>query len=196
MEEEIKKWKDMWKEETPNTVNSLEIIKQLNTIEKKAKFQRIKLLIALIVLVISSFVFTKSLISCSFSIPAYVLLVIGILIKLIPLYRTKYGIIKDQSDLNNEAFLKKLRDKMAFKTKHLIIYMLVLMMALNFALLCLYEQGTIFNFPITDDNRIYFHLSTIILFSVAYISNKKHMDANKRRTSNLIKDLENNNLEN
>lgn len=193
MEEQILKWKNMWKEQKSNTLNSNELIERLNQIERKSKFQRVKLVILLTVLIVLSIVLVSELLSNKFYIISYILLLIAVFIKLIPLYRTKYRVVTDKSYFDNHDFIKKLTKKMAFKVKHLLIYMFITILALNFALLGLYENGTIFNFHINNENRIFFHLATIVLFIIAYISNKGNMDRNKKETLNLIADLENNN---
>jgi hypothetical protein len=193
MEEQIIKWKNMWKEQKSNSLNANELIKRLNKIERKAKFQRSKLLVLLVILTIASIIFLSELLFNKFFIITYALTFTAILIKLIPLYRTKYRLITDQSDLNNHDFIKILLKKMTFKTKHLLIYMFVVILALNFILLGAYEKGIIFNIIIDDGNRIFFHLATIVLFVIAYLSNKKSMNKNKEETLKLISDLENNN---
>jgi len=194
MEEQIIKWKDMWKEQKSNSLKTNELIVRLNQIERKAKLQRTKLYVILLALTIASVVVGSELVASTYYLLSYALLLLGIFVKFIPLYKTKYGIITNESDFNNHDFIKKLTKKMEFKTKHLVLYMFIVILALNIALLGLYEKGTIFNFPINDENKIFFHLATIILFIVAYILNKRNMDANKKETLNLITDLENNNL--
>ncbi|WP_298427337.1 hypothetical protein [uncultured Kordia sp.] len=193
MEEQILKWKSMWKEQKVNSLNTNELIERLNKIEKKAKFQRVKLITALLVLAVASTLLLSELLANTFYLLSYILITIGIAVKLIPLYKTNYRMITDESGFNNHDFIKKLTQKMNFKTKHLLLYMFIMILALNIALLGLYEKGTIFNFEITDKNRIYYHLATIILFVIAYIINKRNMDANKKEIVSLIKDLENNN---
>ena len=193
MEEQIIKWKNMWKEQKSNSLNANELIKRLNKIERKAKFQRAKLLILLVVLTIASIISLSELLSNKFFIITYALIFTAILIKFIPLYSTKYSIITDQSDLNNHDFIKILLKKMTFRTKHLVLYMFILILAINCALLGAYEKGTIFNIIIDDENRIFFHLATVVLFVIAYLTNKKSLHKNKEETLKLISDLENNN---
>lgn len=193
MEEQILKWKDMWKEQKSNLLDINELIVRLNQIEKRAKLQRIKLCAMLLILIVACTVLGAELLANTFYMLSFALLVLGIFVKLIPLYTTNYRTITDESNFNNHDFIKKLTKKMEFKTKHLLIYMFIIILALNIALLGIYEKGTIFNITMNDENRIFFHLATIILFIIAYISNKKNMDANKKETLKLIADLENNN---
>ncbi len=100
--------------------------------------------------------------------------------------------ISGHSDLNNHDFVKKLIQKANYNIKHLLSWLSLAIVALNIALLGLYEKGTIFNFEINDDNRIFFHLATIALFLIGYFHNKRNLDKTKKRILNLIHDLEDN----
>ncbi len=190
MEEQILKWKDMWQEQKSNSLNVNELIIRLNKMERKEKLLRTILIVALLIIALASVVFIAEISANKFYIISYVLAFTGASMKLVLLYRTKFNTITDESDFNNHYFIKKLNKKTSFKTKHLLIYMTIMIVALNFALLGLYENGTIFNFAINDENRLFFHLATIVLFAVAYIINKRRMDKNKRNTLKLISDLE------
>ena len=191
MEEQIIKWKDMWQEQKSNSLNVNELIIRLNKIEGKAKLLRTILIVALVIIALASVVFIAEISANKFYIISYVLAFTGASMKLVLLYRTKFNTITDESDFNNHYFIKKLNKKTSFKTKHLLIYMTIMIASINFALLGLYENGTIFNFVINDENRLFFHLATIILFTVAYVINKRRMNKNKRNTLKLISDLEN-----
>lgn len=191
MEEQILKWKEMWQEQKSNSLNINELIKRLNKMERKAKFMRTFLIIALVILTLASLIFITEISVSKFYIISYVLAFTGAIIKLRLLYRTKYSTITNESDFNNQYFIKKLNKKIDFKTKHLLIYMSIMIASINFALLGLYEKGTVFNFVINDENRLFFHLATLILFAVAYVINKARMDKNKRNALKLISDLEN-----
>jgi uncharacterized membrane protein YqjE len=191
MEEQVLKWKDMWQEQKSNSLNVNELIVRLNQMERNAKLMRTFLIIALMILTLASLVFIAELSANKFYIISYVLAFTGAFIKLTLLYKGKYSTITDESDFNNHCFIKKLNEKTSFKTKHLLIYMTVMIASINFALLGLYEKGTIFNYVINDENRLLFHLATIILFAVAYAINKMRIDKNKRNTLKLISDLEN-----
>ncbi|WP_438422831.1 hypothetical protein [Aquimarina macrocephali] len=191
MEEQILKWKDMWQEQKSNSLNVNELIVRLNQMERNAKLLRTFLIIALVIIILASLIFIAEISANKFYIISYVLAFTGAFIKLMLLYRTKYSAITNQSGFNNLYFIKKLNKKIGFKTKHLLIYMSIMVASLNFALLGSYKKGTFFNFVINDENRLFFHLATIVLFAVAYTLNKMRMDKNKRDTLNLISDLEN-----
>lgn len=192
MDEQILKWKDMWQEQKSSSLNVNELIGRLNQIERNARLQRTKLIIGLVILTLASIIFISELLTNTYFWITYILVITAVLIKLVPLYKTKYATMTDESGFNNHYFIKKLTQKMDFKMKHLLLYMSILLVGLNFALLGAYEKGTLFNYEINDENRIFFHLTTIVLFTVAYIVNKKNMDKNKRNTLKLIADLETN----
>ena len=191
MDEQILKWKDMWQEQKSSSLNVNELIGQLNQMERNARLQRTKLIIGLVILTLASIIFISELLTNTYFWITYILVFAAVLIKLVPLYKTKYTTTTNESDFNNHYFIKKLTQKMDFKMKHLLLYMFILIVGLNFALLGAYEKGTLFNYEINDENRVFFHLATIVLFAVAYIVNKKNMDKNKRNTLKLIADLEN-----
>ncbi|WP_400078985.1 hypothetical protein [Winogradskyella sp. R77965] len=192
MEEQILKWKSMWQEQKSNSLEYNELIERLNQMERNAKAERNKLLIITAVLVIACLIRLSEFLTNKYYWISFLMILIGVSIKLVPLYKAKYGIISDKSDFNNREFIKKLTQKMNYNIRHLLIYMTIILVALNIALLGLYEKATIFNFEFNNENRIFFHLATIILFVIAYISNKKNSDKNKRKVLNLISDLENN----
>jgi hypothetical protein len=194
MEEQINKWKKMWKQQKSNSLDITGLIQRLNKIEKKVKLERIKLSIILLFLVVACFVKLSELLANKFYVISYILILIAIFIRLIPLYKSRYGTITKESDLNNHDFIKLLTEKIAFKTKHLLIFLSILILSLNITLLGLYEKGTVFNLEINNENRIFFHLTTIVLFIVAYLFKKRKLDNSKKETLKLISDLENNNL--
>lgn len=193
METQIIKWKNMWQEQKSNTLESNELIERLNQMERNSKEQRTKLVIVSIILITACSIGISELLANKYYLVSFVMLLIGVSIKLIPLYKNKYEIISNESDFNNRDFIKNLSKKMDYSIKHLLIYMSVIIIALNIALLGLNKNGTIFNFEINNENRIFFHLATVILFVVAYIINKRNLDVNKRKTLSLISDLENKN---
>lgn len=193
METQIIKWKNMWQEQKSNTLESNELIERLNQMERNAKNQRTKLVIVSIILITACSIGISELLANTYYLVSFVMLLIGVSIKLIPLYKNKYEIISNESNFNNRDFIKNLTKKMDYSIKHLLIYMSVIIIALNIALLGLNENGTIFNFEINNENRIFFHLATVILFVTAYINNKRNLDVNRRKTFNLISDLENKN---
>jgi glucan phosphoethanolaminetransferase (alkaline phosphatase superfamily) len=194
MEEQIDKWKNMWQKQKSNSLDIKELIQRLNQIGKKEKLERIKLSIVLLFLVVACLIRSSGLLTNTFFLISYILILIAIFIRLIPLYKSRYGTITKESDLNNHDFIKLLTKKVAFKTKHLLLFLSILILSLNITLLGLYEKGTVLNLEINNENRIFFHLATIVLFIVAYLFNKRKLDNSKKETLKLISDLESNDL--
>ena len=194
MEEQIDKWKNMWQKQKSNSLDIKELIQRLNQIGKKEKLERIKLSIVLLFLVVACFIRSSGLLTNTFFLISYILILIAIFIRLIPLYKSRYGTITKESDLNNHDFIKLLTKKVAFKTKHLLLFLSILILSLNITLLGLYKKGTVLNLEINNENRIFFHLATIVLFIVAYLFNKRKLDNSKKETLKLISDLESNDL--
>ncbi len=194
MEEQIDKWKNMWQKQKSNSLDIKELIQRLNQIGKKEKLERIKLSIVLLFLVVACFIRSSGLLTNTFFLISYILILIAIFIRLIPLYKSRYGTITKESDLNNHDFIKLLTKKVAFKTKHLLLFLSILILSLNITLLGLYEKGTVLNLEINNENRIFFHLATIVLFIFAYLFNKRKLDNSKKETLKLISDLESNDL--
>ncbi|WP_299124534.1 hypothetical protein [uncultured Winogradskyella sp.] len=193
METQIIKWKNMWQEQKSNTLESNELIERLNQMERDAQNQRTKLIVVSIILITACSIGASELLANKYYLISFIMLLTGVFIKLLPLYKSKYEVIYNESDFNNRDFIQNLTKKMDYSIKHLLIYMSVIITALNIALLGLNKNGTIFNFEINDENRMFFHLATVILFVVAYIFNKKNLDVNRRKTLSLISDLENKN---
>ena len=190
MDSHIIEWQAMWKEQKSDTIESSKLIKRLNKIEQRAKFKRIILLLLFSTLFLTSLVKLPELLSNTYYAIAYLMIFSAVLIKLIPLYKTKYKILSDESDLSNHSFIKKLKQKNNYTVKHLLTWMSILIVALNIILLGLYEKGTIFDYEINDENRIFFHLATIILFLIGFLHNKRDIDKTKRKITSLINDLE------
>jgi hypothetical protein len=192
MDEQTKKLKNMWQKQKSNPLNSQELTKRLNQMERKEKFRRIGLLIVLIPLIIASIILVSDILANIYFIIAYILLFSAIIIKLVLLYRSKYSIITDELDFNNYNFIEKLNKKLAFSSSHILIYMSLAILAINCVLLGTYEvNGTLFEIKITAQNRIPFHLSTIVLFVIGYLRHKKCIAHTKKEASNLLSDLGN-----
>lgn len=193
MDEQIKKMQSMWLEKKTNSHNIEELIKRLSKIEKKIKFRSTFLMIILVFLIMVSVILYTEIVAGIYYTLAYLFLFAAIIIKLISLYKMN-KIISHESDYTNLSFIKRIKNQQAFKTTHILIYLFLAILALNFALLGLfYEKESVFGFPLTSKNRIFYHLSTIVLFILGYLKHKKFMTAIKKETSNLITELENEN---
>lgn len=192
MDTQIIEWKTMWQAQKSDTPESGELIRQLNTIETNAKIRRASLLMLATILIVTSAIKLSELLSNKYFLVSYLMILGAISMKLVPLYKTKYGMISGHSDLNNHDFIKKLIQKANYNIKHLLSWLSLAIVALNIALLGLYEKGTLFNIEMNDGNRIFFHLATIALFLIGYFHNKRNLDKTKKRILNLIHDLEDN----
>lgn len=190
MDTQIVEWQTMWQEQKLNTLESNELIKRLNSIERKAKIKRVVILILATILIITSVIRLSEILSNGYYLVSYIMIFAAIAMKLIPLYKAKYGMITDLSDLSNRNFIEKLNQKANYSIKHLLIWMSIIIIALNITLLGLYKKGTIFNYEITDENRIFFHLATIVLFLLAYFHNKRNLDKTKRKVVKLLSDIQ------
>ena len=190
MDAQILEWKAMWQEQKSDTMESSELIKQLNKIETTAKIRRITLFMLAAALIITSSIRLSELLSNTYFLVSYVMILGAISIKLVPLYKTKFETVSNLPDLNNHDFIKKLVQKANYNIKHLLSWLSLAIVALNIALLGLYEKGIIFNYEMNDENRIYFHLATIALFVIGYFHNKRNLDKTKGKILNLVNDLE------
>ncbi|MFK7808568.1 MAG: hypothetical protein AB8F74_12255 [Saprospiraceae bacterium] len=191
MEDNLIKWQSIWKQQKSKPMQLNNIISRLNTIEKKAKRQRITLIFIFAVLVITSILRPVELFGEKFYLIAYILILLAIGVKFFPNLKGKYNLITNEAELNNRKFIKKLQEKMTFNTNYLLIFLLLATLGLNSALLGLYEKGTIFNFDFNSQNRVFIHLSTILIFIVGYIIHKKRVNQSQNEISDLIRELEN-----
>lgn len=191
MEDNLIKWQSIWKQQKSKPMQLNNIISRLNTIEKKAKRQRITLIFIFAVLVITLILRPVELFGEKFYLIAYILILLAIGVKFFPNLKGKYNLITNEAELNNRKFIKKLQEKMTFNTNYLLIFLLLATLGLNSALLGLYEKGTIFNFDFNSQNRVFIHLSTILIFIVGYIVHKKRVNQSQNEISDLIRELEN-----
>ncbi|MFK8038338.1 MAG: hypothetical protein AB8B74_08620 [Crocinitomicaceae bacterium] len=191
--DEIKKWKDMYQKQEVNTKNVDTLVERLNRIEVNVKRRRRLLIIVSGILIISAII-RLSEFENKFFIIAFVLIGIAIAMKLSLLYRGKYDVVNNESEFNNQSFIKdhisKLKEKITFEKKHLLIFLIVLIVGLNCILIGMYDKGTIFNFEFNENNRIYIHLSTLVIFLAGYYVNSKKIDRYKKNILELIRDLE------
>lgn len=73
---------------------------------------------------------------------------------------------------------------MAFKEKHLLIYMGLIFFAINAILIELFKDNTVLQ-------RLIAHSATVALFVVAYFVNIRKLKHSQKETLQLIDDLEN-----
>ena len=192
--DELKNLKEMYQKSASDTPNLDNLIPRLNRLEENTRKRRLLLLIGALVLAVTA-VFRASEFENKYYIYAYVLIGIAVFMKLFLLYKGSYKTIDAETEYNNQDFVKnhisKLNEKMAIEKKHLIVFLVLTIAGLNCALLGLYDKGTIFNFDFNEENRMYIHLSTLVLFLVGLYINSKKMDNYKNTISELIYDLEN-----
>lgn len=192
--DELNNWKDMYQKSSSDTPNIDKLIERLNTIERSTRRRRFLLIICTLVLAITALL-RLSEFENKYYIFSYILIGIAIAMKLFVLYKGKYNLINNETEFNNQNFIKdhisKLKEKVIFEKKHLIVFLVLMIAGLNCALIGLYDKGTIFNFEFNAGNRIYIHLATIALFFVGFYINSKKIDRYKNNISELITDLEN-----
>lgn len=192
MEDNLNKWQAIWQTKKSKPMHLNELITQLNAVEQKAKTQRLILFLLLGVLTIASVIYLSEILEEKvYFLITYFLILSAIGVKLVPSLKGKYNYINDDADFNNQIFIKKLKEKMAFKTKHLLLFLFLTILAMNFALLGSYEKGTIFNFEFNSSNRVFIHLSTLVIFVLGYIVNIRRLRQSQNKISKLISQLEN-----
>ncbi|MCF2876567.1 MULTISPECIES: hypothetical protein [unclassified Tenacibaculum] len=191
--EELNKWKDMYQKSASNTLNVDELIERLNAVEKDIRKKRILLIVCFLVLIITSLL-RLSEFENIYYVFSYVLIVIGMSMKLFVLYKGKYNLISDKTKFNNQSFIKnhisKLKEKINFEKKYLMVFLILMIAGVNFALIGMYDKGTIFNFEFNQINRVFIHLSTILLFFVGFYLNSNKIDRYKNDVLELITELE------
>ena len=191
--EELNKWKDMYQKSVSNTLNVDELIERLNAVEKDIRKKRILLIVCFLVLIVTSLL-RLSEFENIYYVFSYVLIVIGMSMKLFVLYKGKYNLISDKTKFNNQSFIKnhisKLKEKINFEKKYLMVFLILMIAGVNFALIGMYDKGTIFNFEFNQINRVFIHLSTILLFFVGFYLNSNKIDRYKNDVLELITELE------
>lgn len=193
MEDNFNQWQAIWQTQKSKPMPLNELILQLNAVEQKANMQRLLLLLLFGVLIIASAIYLSELLAVTYYLIAYAFIISAIGVKLLPNLKGKYNHINGEANFNNQIFVKKLKEKMAFKTAHLLLFLFLAILGLNFALLGLYEKGTLFNFEFNSDNRIFIHLSTLVILFFGYLVNIKRLKQNHKELATLIDQLENRN---
>ncbi|KAB1154161.1 hypothetical protein F7018_14375 [Tenacibaculum aiptasiae] len=191
--EELNKWKDMYQKSESDTLSIDQLIERLNVIEKGVRKKRILLIMCFLVLIVTSLLRLPEFENIYYVL-SYVLITIGISMKLFVLYRGKYSLISDKTKFNNQNFIKnhvgKLKEKINFEKRYLMVFLILMIGGVNFALIGMYDKGTIFNFEFNQSNRLFIHLSTILLFFVGFYLNSKKINRYKKDVLELITELE------
>jgi|GEM_PF-5382207 len=192
MEDNLITWQSIWQKQKAKPMQLNKIISRLNNLEQKAKVQRTTLLALFSILIIAAALRPFELLDQKFNLLAYILILTGVIVKLVPNLKGKYNLIVNEVELDNQKYVKSLEESLKFDAKRLLIFLALVILGLNSALIGLYEKGTIFNFEFTTANRTIFHLSTIILFIIGFIVNNKRMTKRQRGIAALIAELNNN----
>lgn len=195
MEKDIKNWQNLWREEKSIPLDLNKLVTHLNKIEKKGKLERIILLIAIPITIIvlatllPLFSNTNYIISIG-------LISVGMLTILIQSYRSKYNLIINDAELNNQTYIKnlihKLKQRMVTVSRYMWIYAVFLILGLNIGYINILQ-----NFNVTLIIRIIIHLIfTGAMFYLMYYFIEKRKKENDKEILPLVEFLENINTEN
>jgi len=192
--DELNNWKDMYQKSSSDTPKVDGLIERLNSIERSTRKRRYFLIVCTLVLAITALLRLSEFENTYFII-SYLLIGIAIGMKLFVLYKGKYNLISNETEFNNQNFIKnhisKLKEKIIFEKRHLIVFLVLMIAGLNGILIGMYDKGTIFNLEFHAGNRIFIHVSTIALFFVGFYINSKKIDRYKNNILELITELEN-----
>ncbi|MFK8162045.1 MAG: hypothetical protein AB8H12_06225 [Lewinella sp.] len=192
MDTNFNEWQTIWQAQKSQPMQLNELINQLNAVEKRARAQRLMLFLLSGALAVTAILGLAEFVGQKYYQVAYLLILSAIGIKLYFNYSSRYSYIENEAELNNQVFLKGLKKKMTFSSYHVLLFLFLTILGLNFALLGMYEKGTIFNFEFNSENRILIHLFTFVLLFFGCITNLKRLKRNKRKLANLANQLEEN----
>lgn len=188
---EIENWQTMWqKTKVKGDSGFNEMIKQVYAIEKKEKYEKIVLTVCFFILLIIMVVQPSDIKGSIYYPFVFCLATVVICMKGIPLYKSRIGTNINEGDFTNNDFIQKLRQKTTFNEKDLLLANVLMWLALNGALLGLYEKGTIFNFEFTESLQIILHSLTIPFCLFCYWRKKRELDKNLDTIFSMIKELE------
>ncbi|MDC1161869.1 hypothetical protein OAT18_00345 [Tenacibaculum sp.] len=190
MEKDITNWQNLWKEEKATPLDVSKLITRLNKIEKKGKLERIVLLIAVPIMIIV-LVTLLPLLSNIYYLISIGLISFGMIIILIQSYRSKYNLISNDVELNNQKYLKnliyKLKQQMLITSRYMWLYTFLLVLGLNIGYIDILQK-----FNISIAVRIIIHVVfTIVMISIMYYLIEKRKKENNKEILPLINFLEN-----
>lgn len=190
MEKDITNWQNLWKEEKSTPLDVSKLITNLNKIEKKAKLERIILLVAvpITIIVLATILPVFSNIYYLISI---VIISFGMIMILIQSYRSKFNMTNNDDELNNNKYIKnlihKLKQRMLTTSRYMWFYTFLLVLGINIGYIDILQK---FNVSVTV--RLIIHVVfSVIMISIMYYSIEKRKKENNKRILPLIDFLEN-----
>ncbi len=167
MDKDITSWQNLWKEEKSTPLDLSKLITHLNKIEKKGKLERIILLVAVPITIIF-LVTLLPLFSNTNYLISIILISVGMLIILIQSYRSRYNLIINDAELNNQTYIKnlihKLKQRMLTTSRYMWIYAFLLILGLNIGYIDILQ-----NFNVTLIGKIIIHIMfTGVMFYLMY----------------------------
>lgn len=190
MEQDISNWQNLWKEGKSTSIDMNKLIQQLNSIEQKGKLERIILLISTPITIILLMTILPVFSNIHYLI-AIILIGLGMLTILIQSYRSKYNLIDNGVELNNEMYIKtlikKLKERMLTTSRYMWIYTFLLVLGLNIGYLDILEK---FNHPLIA--KIITHIVlTSVMFYIMYYGIEKRKKKHSNEILPLVEVLKN-----
>lgn len=190
MELDIKNMQNLWKEEKSKPLDLGQLIKHLNTIERKGKSERIVLLISLPITILLLATLLPILSNLYYLI-AVALIGLGMLMILIQVYRSKHTLVSNGAELNNNKFIKTLIDKlnqrMLITSRYMWFYTFLLILGLNIGYFDILQ-----NFKLSILARVITHIIiTVVMFYIMYYAINKRKKKNDHELLPLIDLLKN-----
>lgn len=180
MEKDITNWKSLWKEEVATPIDLSALIKDLNSIEKKGKLERLVLLISILgtIILLVSFL---PILSNRYYLTSVIIIGLGMLMILLQLFKSKQKLLNNESELNNQIYIKTLIDnlkqRMLITSKYMWFYTLMLILGINVGYIEVLQ-----NFNMSIVTRIIIHavITGIMLYIMHYAIEKRKKRNNKR----------------
>lgn len=187
MNKDIEDLKKLWQGQELEIPNSIEVVKQLNEIEKKNKKDRIFLACIFPSTIIPLALFIPILES-PYYVASIIILSLAMLMILFLVFRNKFEKINSEEDFNNKVFLdqqiKKLRDKMKITSFYMWIYFLLIILGMNVNYIEAFSSFEL-------HYRVIIHFSvSIVLFVFMFWMIDKKKEKNKKEIEPLIHQLE------
>ncbi|MEM6966508.1 MAG: hypothetical protein AAF573_17220 [Bacteroidota bacterium] len=187
MDEELKKWKDLFQQRQAEEIDTTELIKNFNQLEKKNRRDKILLTILFPVTVLLLISVVPSFAS-PYYLGAIILMTLAMLFMLLKLYKNRFSKIEDSENFSNKTFvthqIQVLKNRILLTSRDMWIYAFLLIAGINVGYI---EALQYFSIPA----RVGLHLGvSLMLIAGFYFGIKKKLKEYDREIVPLIQQLE------
>ncbi|MCI2230249.1 hypothetical protein MC378_13810 [Polaribacter sp. MSW13] len=179
MENNINEWTELWSQQKADNLDVDLLTKQLTKLDRITTFQK---LFFLLVTIFSMYSMLTHLSKNIFNTTAIILILLGFLIILVPLFENKPNFKIESTNQFIENQIKYLKKKLLIPKVYILIFIILFVLALNIAFLGAFSE-------LRNSTRIFFHFSTFILFIILFVARNKGVKNYQKKIFPLIEKL-------